>query len=348
MKHQTDTSGNREKLPTKITNETFVTMDTKNVNEGLITACLGIPQTISEAVDIIKNVDGENKRTHVITACSRCQKRHIRCDNRKPSCQNCEEKGHYCIRIPPRISRGRPRGVLNRQEKYLKKNTNNGVEKKTRKPRKKRLNKSKNAKFNNTIKELLNLECVDVDRNNNNDPSSFDFYNELTPSSYFQSTLPTPSYSFTSLHDTYDINNNNTVYRSSNLTDSPIQTPFSFFYTSKRYNAHQLQIPITPENISDFVLGSNALTTNVDLEIVNDNYGGEVDPIQFHHLLMSGSLDSFNCSTPMNEQYVDYLKTASISNANIANVDLLKPADFQAGTLNEFVRKNVVIEAIWL
>ncbi|CAJ0844383.1 1978_t:CDS:2 [Entrophospora sp. SA101] len=247
-------------------------LDTKNVNEGLTTACLGIPPTISEAIDIIKNSDegDEIERTYITTACSRC--------------------------------------MLNGQEKSPKKIANNGVEKKTRKPRIKRLNK-----FNDVMKDLLNHEGVGVDGNNNNN-------NRLTPSSSFQSTLPTPSYSFTFSHDTYDINNNNTVIRSSNLTDSPIQAPFSFFDIPNRYNVHQIQIQIPPENISDFVLGPNALTTNVDLDIVNDNYGGEVDPILFHHLLMHGSLDSFNSSTPINKQYVDYLKTVSISNANIANV----------------------------
>ncbi|CAJ0756015.1 245_t:CDS:2 [Entrophospora sp. SA101] len=250
-------------------------LDTKNVNEGLTTACLGIPPTISEAIDIIKNSDegDEIERTYITTACSRCKKR-----------------------------------MLNGQEKSPKKIANNGVEKKTRKPRIKRLNK-----FNDVMKDLLNHEGVGVDGNNNNN-------NRLTPSSSFQSTLPTPSYSFTFSHDTYDINNNNTVIRSSNLTDSPIQAPFSFFDIPNRYNVHQIQIQIPPENISDFVLGPNALTTNVDLDIVNDNYGGEVDPILFHHLLMHGSLDSFNSSTPINKQYVDYLKTVSISNANIANV----------------------------
>nr|CAG8477802.1 1795_t:CDS:1 [Entrophospora candida] len=324
MKHQTDTSGNREKLPTKITNETFVTMDTKNVNKGLKNAQLGIPPTISEAVDIIKNVDDENERTYVTTACSRCQKRHIKCDNQKPSCQNCDEKKHECVRIPPKLSRGRPQGTFNGQGKHPKKNTNNGVEKKTRKPRKKRLNKSKNAKFNNTIKELLNHECVDGDENNNNNSLLY-FYNGLTPYSPFQSTLPIPSYSFTSSHDTYDINNNNTVFGSSN---SPIQAPFSFFDISNRFNVdytHQLQLDqIPPENVSSFVLDSNALslTTNVDLDIVNDSYDGEVDPIQFHHWLVYGSIDSYNSYTPTNEQYVDYLKTAPILSTNVGNYQL--------------------------
>nr|CAG8617387.1 13755_t:CDS:2 [Entrophospora candida] len=318
-KHQTDTSGNWVNSPTRIISEAFVTMDKKNVNEGLTTACFNIPQTISEAIDIMDKIyeSDENERSYITTACSRCKKRHIKCDDQSPSCQNCKEKGHECIRIPQKLSRGRPQGTLNGQGKSLKKNTNNGA-KKTRKPRIKRLNKSNDVK--DIIKELLNHEGVDVDGNDNNDP--LDFYNELTSYSSFQSTSPTPSYSFTSSHDTYDINNNNTVYRSSNLTDSPIQTPFSFFDTSKRYNAHQLQIPIPSEKISDFVLGPNALTTNVDLDIANYNYDGEVDPIQFRHLLMHGSLDSYNSSTPMNEQYVDYLKTASISNTNVANVGL--------------------------
>nr|CAG8477899.1 1800_t:CDS:1 [Entrophospora candida] len=280
------------------TDNLAITFDTKNVNEGLTTSCLNIPQTISEAIGIIKNGD-EGERAYVTTACSLCQKRQML------SCQNCKEKGRECIRIQPKVSCGRPQGTLNGQGKSLKKNTNNGV-KKTKKPRKKPLIESNDVKFNDIIKELLNHEgVVGIDGNNNNDPSTLGFYNGLTPSSSFQSTLST--------HDTYDINNNNTVIGSSNLTDSPIQAPFSFIDISNRYNAHQLPIQIPPENISDFVLGPNALTTNVDLDIVNDSYGGEVDPLQFHHWLMHSSLDSFNCSTPMNEQYVDYLKTASIT-----------------------------------
>nr|CAG8477863.1 1798_t:CDS:1 [Entrophospora candida] len=301
-------------------------LDTKNVNEGLITACLGIPSTISNILET-KNADegDENETTYVTIACSRCQKRHIKCDDQRPSCQNCKEKGHECIRIQPKVLRGHPQGVLNGREKSLKKYTNNGA-KKTRKPRKKPLIKSSDVKFNDIIKESFKHEGVGIDENNNNDPSTLGFYNGLTPSSSFQSTLSAPSYSFTSSHDTYDINNNNTVFGSSNLTDSSIQAPFSFFDIPNRYNVdytHQLQLDqIPPENVSSFVLDSNALslTTNVDLEIVNDNYGGEVDPIQFHHWLAYGSLDSYNSSTPTNELYVDYLKTASISNTSIANV----------------------------
>ncbi|CAJ0765642.1 5527_t:CDS:1, partial [Entrophospora sp. SA101] len=299
------------------TDNLAIMLDTKNVNEGLTTACLGIPPTISEVIDIIKNSDegDEIERTYITTACYRCKKRHIRCDDQRPSCQNCKEKGRECIRIQPKVSCGRPQDTLNGQGKSLKKNTNNGA-KKTRKPRKKPLIKSNDVKFNDIIKELPYHEGVGIDGNNNNNPSTLGFYNGLMPSSSFQSTSLTSSYSFTSSHDTYDINNNNTVIGSSNLTDSPIQTPFSFFDISNRYNVdytHQLQIEIPPENISDFVLGPNALTTNVDLDIA-------MDPIQFHNLLISGSLDSFNSSTPMNEQYVDYLKTASITNTNIANV----------------------------
>ncbi|CAH1761539.1 22306_t:CDS:1 [Entrophospora sp. SA101] len=305
MKRQTDTSWSWEELPTKTTNETFVTMDTKNVNEGLTTACFNIPQTISGVIDIIKNtsVDDEIERIYVTTACSRCQKRHIKCDDRKPSCCNCEEKGCECIRIQPELRRGRPRGTLNGQGKHPKRITNNGF-KKTRKPRKKQSIESNNAKFNNTIKELLNHEGVGFYGNNNNDPSTLGFYNGLTPSSSFQSRSPTHLYSFTSSHDTYDINNNNTVYRSSNLTDSPIQDPFSFFDIPNRYNVHQFQIP--PENTSDFVLGPNALslTTNIDLDIVDNNYEGE-----YHNVLMDGSLDTFNSSTPMDGPYVDYFNT---------------------------------------
>nr|CAG8477878.1 1799_t:CDS:1 [Entrophospora candida] len=317
MNHQTDNSYNWT-----------VMFDTKNVNEGLTTACFNIPQTISETIGIIKNGD-EGERAYITTACSRCQKRHIRCDDQRPSCQNCKEKGRECIRIQQKVSRGRPTGILNGWGKSFKKITNNGVRKKARKPRKKPLIKSNDVKFNDIIKELLNHEGVGIDGNNNNDPSTLGFYNRLTPSSSFQNTLPIPSYSFTSSHDTYDINNNNTVFGSSNLTDSPIQAPFSFFDIPNRYNVdytHQLQLgQIPPENISDFVLGPNALTTNVDLDIVNDNYGGEVDPILFHHLLMHGSLDSFNSSTPMNEQYIYYLKTAPILSTNVGNYQLDAP-----------------------
>nr|CAG8592462.1 602_t:CDS:2 [Entrophospora candida] len=317
------------------TDNLAITFDTKNVNEGLTTACINIPPTISETIGIIKNGD-EGERAYVTTACSRCQKRHIRCDDQRPSCQNCKEKGCECIRIQPKVSRGRPQGTLNGQGKSLKKITNNIAGKRARKPRRRQSTKSSDVKYNDVkyndvkyndiIKEILNHEgVVGIDGNNNNDPSTLGFYNGLTPSSSFQSTLSTPSYSFTSSHDTYDINNNNPVFGSSNLTDSPIQAPFSFIDISNRYNVHPLQIQIPPENISDFVLGPNALTTNVDLEIVNDNYGCEVDPIQFHHWLMHGSLDSFNSSTSMNEQYVDYLKTASISNANVGNYQLNAP-----------------------
>nr|CAG8596384.1 3669_t:CDS:1 [Entrophospora candida] len=256
------------------TDNLAITFYTKNVNEGLTTTCFNIPPTISEAIGIIKNGDEGGERAYVTTTCSRCQKRHIRCDDQRPSCQNCEEKGHICIRILPNVSRGRPQGTLNGQGKSPKKIANNGVEK-TRKPRKKPLIKSNDVKFNDIIKELLNHEGVSIDGNNNNDPSTLGFYNGLTPSSSFQSTLSTPSYSFTSSHDTYDINNNNTnVFGSGNLIDSPIQAPFNFIDISNRYNAHQLPIQIPPENISDFVLGPNVLTTNVDLDIVNDSYGG--------------------------------------------------------------------------
>ncbi|CAJ0765960.1 15089_t:CDS:2, partial [Entrophospora sp. SA101] len=234
------------------TDNLTVILDAKGVNEGLTAACVDIPPMINETIGIIKNGD-EGERAYVTTACSYCQKRHIRCDDQRPSCQNCQEKGHDCVRIQPKVSRGRPQGRLNGQGKSIKKITNNGV-KKTRKPRKKSLIKSNDVKFNDIIKGLLNNEGVGIDGNNNNDPSTLGFYNGLTPSSSFQSTLSTPSYSFTSSHDTYDINNNNTVIG-------------TFFGTSDRYNAHQLQFPIPPENISDFVLGPNALTTNVDLEI---------------------------------------------------------------------------------
>ncbi|CAJ0631222.1 12638_t:CDS:2 [Entrophospora sp. SA101] len=305
------------------TDNLTVILDAKGVNEGLTAACVDIPPMINETIGIIKNGD-EGERAYVTTACSYCQKRHIRCDDQRPSCQNCQEKGHDCVRIQPKVSRGRPQGRLNGQGKSIKKITNNGV-KKTRKPRKKSLIKSNDVKFNDIIKGLLNNEGVGIDGNNNNDPSTLGFYNGLTPSSSFQSTLSTPSYSFTSSHDTYDINNNNTVIGSSNLTDSPIQAPFSFFGTSDRYNAHQLQFPIPPENISDFVLGPNVLTTNFDLEIVNDNYGGEMDPIQYHYRLVNGLLDTFNSSTPMNEQYVNYLKTEPILSINGGNYQLDAP-----------------------
>nr|CAG8577628.1 8352_t:CDS:2 [Entrophospora candida] len=323
------------------TDNLATTFDTKNVNDGLATACLDIPPMTNETIGIIKNGD-EGERAYVTTACSRCQKRHIRCDDQRPSCQNCQEKGHDCVRIQPKVSRGRPQGTLNGQGKSIKKITNNGV-KKTRKPRKKQSTKSNDVKFNDITKELLNHEDVGIDGNNNNDPSTLGFYNGLTPSSSFQSTLSTPSYSFTSSYDTYDINNNNTnVFGSGNLTDSPIQAPLSFIDISNRYNVdytHQLQLDqIPPENISDFVLGPNALTTNVDLDVANYNYGGEVDPIQFHHLLMYGSLDSFNSSTPMNGPYMDYLKTASISNANVVNYQF--DASIDVSQMNETENSN--------
>ncbi|CAJ0913591.1 12614_t:CDS:2 [Entrophospora sp. SA101] len=81
------------------TDNLAIMLDTKNVNEGLTTACLGIPPTISEVIDIIKNSDegDEIERTYITTACYRCKKRHIRCDDQRPSCQNCKEKGRECI-----------------------------------------------------------------------------------------------------------------------------------------------------------------------------------------------------------------------------------------------------------
>nr|CAG8463800.1 1157_t:CDS:2 [Entrophospora candida] len=82
------------------------------------------PAIIIEALDTLTTNDAneEDERKYVTNACSRCKKRHIKCDDHEPSCKNCKEKGFACKRIPPTIVRGRPLGLLNGQGKWKKKN----------------------------------------------------------------------------------------------------------------------------------------------------------------------------------------------------------------------------------
>ena len=70
---------------------------------------------------------GEYRGNHVTTACSRCRKRHIKCDSGSLSCRNCIDNGITCVRTAPMIKRGRKPGTKNGEGIYRKNNYSLGT-----------------------------------------------------------------------------------------------------------------------------------------------------------------------------------------------------------------------------
>nr|CAG8477822.1 1796_t:CDS:2 [Entrophospora candida] len=208
-------------------------LNKKNVNEGLIAACLSIPLTISEAIDIIKNTDegDENERTYIATACSRCKKRHIKRDNQKPSCHKCEENGRECILIQPKFSRGRPKGL-----------------------------KTYCLGIPQTISKVIDI-MNDIYESDENERSCVTTACSRCKKRHLKCDNQKPSC------QNYEEN-------------CRIQPKIS----------RGPQFP--PENI---VLDPNALSLvmDIDIDLVNNNYEGEVDPIQIHNMLISANVGNF-------------------------------------------------------
>ncbi|CAJ0757307.1 8982_t:CDS:2 [Entrophospora sp. SA101] len=268
------------------------------------------PAIIIEALDTLTANDAneEDERKYVTNACSRCKKRHIKCDDHEPSCKNCEEKGFACKRIPPTIVRGRPLGLLNGQGKWKKKNGNNGAEKKPRQARRRR----------KELTKQLNKGSADSDGDS----------------------------SISNIHDlafpyTCDNNNNNNL-----AFGNDVQNPLNDFSNFDQFNSDFFSPQTQPGNFSNYDFDPNAslitdisinstitTVTNTDFDPINlaiNSYGGRdnsQDLEQYCNSLVHGlpaptGLFNINIPSFTNEQY---LKAAALISSTNAAINVATP-----------------------